>query len=897
MAVRWMAVSGATALRGLLRHGLRPSFVLLTGLLIGVVAVLVAALITGWEQTLAPEQAWLSGAETLTGGRFTLNRVDTAVLGVLTLVLIRWARLDWLALRPGPVEVRPLEDAGELPVDERQLHRFSVQLREALTSCQIYQTTSVPGDPETEQIIEVFREAQGAQRLALLGAIWTFLWPTRAFVVSAVLRSRPEPPRHAVTVSVRRLPGPGTELETRWTNDVDTALRTAAYAVTAHILPRTRARERPPWRQWRERSRGIWPTRPLPTELMMHYQQAKHLVSERRYDEALSEYHRALLYDTDNVILRYDVGQIFERLRLYPDAVRIYAELTEHMFPLRERSDGSQGRKLSEFSLPWLHDDPLMVRYRYVAALIAGSQLAAELIVPDWAALRDWMDSEHRERTLPADQRRWDRHLRPWRAAELGELRVRLSADFDRAWLVALPPEAALAGCGLRSVLVDDPLLDEPPTFLARAELDSQWRDLEPRTARVRAVEEYFLHVARFEIDSLLKDFRQYSGAWGRRGPRTGLTLSALKLMQLLIDYRGRRFRPAGSFPGGDRGPWRPQVRQMDADLQDHGYDPKSRHWLEHYVAACLRALPLQEDRQPVAEHQEFAEAAVRSLDRAQECGDETDFVIAKRYWLLAGDPDLAGLRRYDCFRAFEGRVYLHPQPTAIDPAKYELFHYMRLGLLRGSTTMEEIWWERAGQSADQVPARTLEHWFRWERRAWEILVRVGRFNRQWQTRSAALDALRALHQETGRPASPVHYPEVIDDYINVGSGTPDHAQDRIKGMERIFRFLAHDLGPAARLDPDGPDQRDGVLSNTRAWIWQAEYAARLVPGADHLLSPPDYEHLCRARAAVWSALRQWVTTPARREEQALVEAVARLPFPPTPPDGPGGAAGRRPSG
>lgn len=50
---------------------------------------------------------------------------------------------------------------------------------------------------------------------------------------------------------------------------------------------------------------------------MRHYQRAKRMVGERRYDEALSLYHSALQYDADNVHLRYDVGQLFERLQQY----------------------------------------------------------------------------------------------------------------------------------------------------------------------------------------------------------------------------------------------------------------------------------------------------------------------------------------------------------------------------------------------------------------------------------------------------------------------------------------------------------------------------------------------------------------------------------------------------
>jgi Tetratricopeptide repeat len=47
-------------------------------------------------------------------------------------------------------------------------------------------------------------------------------------------------------------------------------------------------------------------------------------VGERRYDEALALYHSALRQDAGNIGMRYDVGQLYERLRLYPDALLVY---------------------------------------------------------------------------------------------------------------------------------------------------------------------------------------------------------------------------------------------------------------------------------------------------------------------------------------------------------------------------------------------------------------------------------------------------------------------------------------------------------------------------------------------------------------------------------------------
>ncbi|GLY28228.1 hypothetical protein [Kineosporia sp. NBRC 101731] len=895
---RWVPRNRRIGLRAARTIYWRPSFLMLGAMLVLSVVVLVFGVLEG-PDGVAIEKVGQAGLEHLTGGSITVNRIDLAVLGVLLLFLVRRARLDWLTIRPGPVEVRPVEDASQLNLDDDRLRRYNVELREALAGSQLYETTSVPGDLETERIIEVFRDAQAGGRVAVLGAVWTFLWPARSFVVTATLRNRPEEPKFGVSVTVRRLPRPGVELDTYWSGDFDRALQRAAFAVTAHILPQTRACDRPPWGQWRNKSRD----RPMPMELMRHYQRAKRMVAERRYDEALSLYHDALLFDADNVYLQFDVGQIFERLHLYPDAVRLYALLTNRLFPLTDPHDGTQGRSMA-FTRPTLHDDPFMVRYRYVGGLTTGSRLARELLMPDWKVLRDWLQYDFEERTQ--GRVREGRHFRPWRSTELADIRTRLAGLFDEAWKGSLPENAALYGQGLAAVLVEDPRLDTDPGFWTAP----PWQDLAPRDARVLAVEEYFLHVAGLEMESLRKDFEMHPPSRRTHGPRSSLTMVVLGLMDLLIVYRKRRFRPAGLFGGSIT--WPPRLEEMTADLRDRaGYRADSQRWLEHYVAACFLALPLEGDTAQIDQHVRFAEAAVAALERAQECGDEVDFVTSKRYWLLAGDPDLAGLRQYDCFRAFEARVYRHPQPPAVNPARYELFHYMRLGLAQSSEIMESLWLQRVNRDPATLSPRNLERWFRMERRAWEMVVRLSRFHQQWQTRSAALEGLRGLARYLGTDARPVPFPEMARDYYSVGVNTPEYSQRRIDGMEELFTFLGRELGPAAALDPEQSDpdepmdfvetetpmpaqgdpltdlRRQGtefaapVIPSTRAWIWHAENCSRGVPGTEFPLSQEELGNLCRAWAAVWAALRQRATTPARRADTAFVEAVRRLPVPP----------------
>jgi len=289
--------------------------------------------------------------------------------------------------------------------------------------------------------------------------------------------------------------------------------------------------------------------------------------------------------------------------------------------------------------------------------------------------------------------------------------------------------------------------------------------------------------------------------------------------------------------------------------------------------------LTLQGDVAEVAEHVRYAEAAVRALDRAQRCGDEAEFLTSKRYWLLAGDPDLAGLRHYECFRAFESRAYIQPQPSTRDSARYELFHYLREGLARGARQLEQLWVARAMEAEGPVPASmsTVETWFREERRAWEICARLGLFYQQWQTRSLALEGLRKLVSFYDGDVFTVPYPEAVRDY----NLSPASAQARIDGMEAIFTFMADKLGSAA-LDPaaTGAAEKDelDVINTARDWIRFTEDSGR---GEKTPPGGADLAELCRRQAAVWTALRQWIATPTHHDGAAFMLAVRRLPKPP----------------
>ena len=420
--------------------------------------VLVGSAAGGQLEPYTLNVAFSRGVETLTRGRLTVGPLGRGAIVVALLLLLRRLRLDWMAVRPGPIEVRPLEDAtvddrsvregGSRAISEQSLRRMTVEFREYIASPRLYETTTVPGDVETERIIEVFKGTQPSGRLATLAAVWAYVWPKRAFIVTASLRHRPQAPSCGVSISVRRLPGSAMELESEWSETYDEALQRAAFAVTAHILPMTRACLNPPWSHW-YRSDS-----PMPMQLMRHYQRAKRMVSERRYDEALTLYHHALLYDADNVHLRYDIGQLYERLQLYSDALLVYAELMNRLFPKSDRPSNSAGPRRQTGLRISPRSDPFSVRYRYVTTLNSAGRLAMELLEPDWPELLRWLDDDQ------ADTRSEQNHLRPWRAPELIDIRRRLGDEIDPIWAAHLSHNAAGSagsGTGLAGALAARP--------------------------------------------------------------------------------------------------------------------------------------------------------------------------------------------------------------------------------------------------------------------------------------------------------------------------------------------------------------------------------------------------------------------------------------------------------
>ena len=706
-----------------------------------------------------------------------------------------------------------------------------------MTLPKFYQLTTIPGDPEPDHLVEVLRVPSAAGWRGLLASALAYTFPRRAFIISAALRKKDHKPMYGAAVQVRRLPGLATELETQWSTSFERALQRAAYAAVAHILPQTKACRNTPWSGWQRRI--------LPTSLFRNYQRAKKMVAERRYDEALNLYHQALIQDANNIDMRYDVGQLYERLGLYPDALYTYMILVDRLFPHNKtRARRSLIRRSSTGKR-----DPFVIWYRYAVVLALAAPVARELLYPDWEALRGWlMQAGQREAKGIEEQR-------PLRTLQLLDTRRLLS---DR--LCEIYP-ALTAPSGLKIPLrrlLNDPCnegtLRERLTILERCLLAFA----ECETKRLA-------HSMRWSIKRYL--------SWRRP---SSLTLTAVRQMQV-----GIRYRQALLDQGSGRADlplWAQSPQGLESELKIAGYKPqKSTNWLEHYNAACTYALVARDDTKEIEEHLPFAFAAVSALELALRYGEDVDFVRTKRYWLQAGDPDLAGLRSYTCFRAFETRVYGRPLPSTMNIAKYELYLHLRAVLEDGTGHLEREWRKRATYRAAKVSRAVFEEWWRQERHAWELAVRLGRFYPQWQTRREAVESRRNWIESFGQEARSVPYPNVNQRTDLPETGDYRATQRILVETEKMFDYLGNECG---RLMP--PKRESGssdIMAKTRRW---SEYAARCAQSVSpREVMDSDVIEACEMRAAVWSALRHWAHDPSYERKRRFAETVMALKDPP----------------
>jgi hypothetical protein len=640
---------------------------------------------------------------------------------------VRHLILQWLAWLPGRIGVTTFTAAT--PITDADAEQLTLVFRQRLMALHLQSPTPVPGAAAEGDFLDVLgRNGLDARNpLATLIGLLRAAKPTHAYEVRGVLMERAEIPRYGVAVRVLRLPSDGTPPVPVWGETWEIALRKAADEATAMILPQTRLC-RAPW--------GAWRGHVMPPGLLHAFEEGARLERERRYDEALATYWRAVELDPLNMVLRLRVGQLQERLGLYLDALATYWGMCMSVTsqpprppnPLR----GRRGRLERDLAL-------LSARYR-LNVLLGGRVLAKQWCTPDAECGANRRD-EQREHLR--------RCLRPLLQEKLENEKLQ---NFD-------------------SARVADALADAERT---EPEHRLELRELFGR---------YALHDCARMRDEL------------RRRDRATLTAETVQLTELCIslrlDWVSHALARLKDQPSPV--PWPPAPNDIKALIRDI-QGRRAFHWHEHYNAACAYALPLldrslrrDEDVDPLAE------PAVEHLKMATARAD-SDYVASRRDWVLSEDPDLKGLRGRHKFEEFQVLYLPSDRPVPCRPRnvqQLESSRYVRDLLAATAERWLQAWRAHGKQVAAAPDTAVLSEWFNDEQRAWQGLGEVALSFRHPRTRFELIDALRAGAARHGFARPAVRFPHYDDEPLLDRMTCETAYEEEIHGADDRLRKLA----------------------------------------------------------------------------------------------------------
>lgn len=672
----------------------------------------------------------------------SLLLILSALLTVLALWAFRRFRFAQLARRPGPVEILPFVQgqAAEAPVEDIVAH-----FRKSLRDISLSPPMSMPGEPETQDFLQVLRTAtsQATGAIGTVIGMLSALQVNSAYRVSGVLKQRDRSPVCGLTVHIVTLPKSGGAMKTFWADDWDELAELGAHFVGAYVLPRSKICARPPWSAWK----GL----PLPHDLFHCYQVAQSMLRRQRYEEALATFYSALGKDPQNPYIRIQVAQLREQLGQHLDAITDYVDIIEiqawqdrRMWKRIRRADAAEepaqppkgergllGLPRSRHQetgrpfvyLGWHRNGPealLVARYRLVSALVRGSRLAGQ-----WHYLDISANPRRRE-----ERRILRERLQKW-----------LDPHYQEFRQVCVEP-----GTGGR-------LPDDVTGFISAA----------PHLLPL-----LFQYVAVRETRDLIAD---YSWHRGRRRANMSVSQSALRvlgvyaavhlvLVELKLSKNAAvtrcneqhvtsirdKLAPAGP---GSAWPTHPEV--LDSLIQAAlRWKPSAlRGWQEHYNSASVFAVVLLHDKVDAAASGYVARKAVRCLERAVL---NTASGFASRYskWLAFGDQDLNGLRGTAAFADFNDRYFPRSERRkAIRPRdlleRLVRTHITRL--LRQYAALRADFWER---QAHRAPDHVTEQEAQRERDVAHLVTNYVQNYWSWQVRLELVREAQRLAERLG---------------------------------------------------------------------------------------------------------------------------------------------------
>jgi hypothetical protein len=774
--------------------------------LLGLAALVAVASLHG-NKPEKHEQLWSSLHTTLA------EPVVTALAAFAAALLVAWGVrhliLEYLAWRPGAILAE--EFALGPDVTGADAKRLTAAFRDRLAFSHLQSAAPVPAPAQQGNFLDVLTAggAGGGSAFASLLAILRAALPDHAYEVRGTLVGRVGPEACGVTVHVVCASGEADPGQTFWDTSWDAAVRRAADHATASILPRTR-HSRPPWSAWR----GF----ELPSKLFHSYERAAELEHERRYDEALDLYYKALESDPMNLGLRLQIGFLQEKLALFLDALATYEGIFEVARP-GERPAVSFDRppdllltrrarrdRLRQFyRLPARRDrDAVLLVAKYRRAILLGGQELPR----QWAIRRSGARTNRRD---------VQRH----------QLRERLRP----ALMDLFPPADDL-----------DVVLAQPETNVG--------------PGLRRRFEELLVRTAIAELSELRRQLP-------RHAPRRDGDLSrqAVELARLWMEQRLARILSA---PALDADRLTRSVRRIE------GHARGFQRWQEHYNAACVYALPLL-TRSPRPDRKEIKRLSTLAVERLKKAiaSADSSYIASRRDWLLSDDPDLDGLRPERAFKSLEAMYFPAAARTPRRPRdlhKWEVSRYTIDLLAASAERWEEGWRRRKGALESDVDVSTLAEWLPVEVSAWNRVRKVAINHRHWQSRMALVKDMRRWGKTHDLRPLEVQFPRFTEQDASWLE------EDREKAPDVSGTVKAN----GARLErlADTIEVHNGRTGCCRLAAdldrWQRELV-RLDVGVK-ALGRREAARLCESHALLWRALHGYLRGGDQTLEKAIEE-------------------------
>ncbi|MFM9692188.1 hypothetical protein [Streptomyces europaeiscabiei] len=800
------------------------------------------------------------------GGENVPASARLAALSLLVCFFVVWRRamLARSAYKPGPVDVQALQDATEEAATP-PLADLTAQFRKQLSETSLYPPPGVPEAPAGSVLdlmgdVDPAPEHFGASMMRFLAS----LRPKIAYRVKGELQVRTQEPCCGMTVTVTSYALGGCRMTTVWQPNWEETVRSAVYWVVASILPVTRAGKRVPWRDWVGRE--------LPPDLFAAFQKASQLTSDRKYDEAMDWFFKALRLDPLNPYIRHRLSVVQKECGLYIDALDM---IQGSLIFDGQREDGYKKRLWESFGhlrrpSYLLHlrrrPDAIDVRYDYANLLGLYDELPNQWCnrhgTGDCAKTREKI----RQRLIPMfSDRYW-----PFAVAETNTKRRRILGEVDEG-----------ARTRIDSILRSGSIEEVRLLFL-RACAQEMYRlaSDRPLAYLVPGVRPYRTWTDLRLVRDLLVPLG-LSRAWSQRPEKSEQSSSELMLPQ--FNWHRKPYQQAAKLELLSSLP----VSDLKKRVRAHLYWPRwplrmewpvrteSRQWQDHYNAACVYAVAMRDNRHMQREPKPntrapddlLAEFAVDELRKALRTSDSAYTTVAtkKHMWLIDRDPDLTALRQHRAFKHFVGQMYPRKKDRRtfpLDVVRSQMATYEEKFLASEAHTMERIWHQRGKQSS--VDVHSVVEWFRIEERVWDSMQEITESQAgHWPTRVDLIERVKDASTTEGATRG-ILIPGIPS------SEELDEIPESINASQDILDLLKN-----LRMDLNGNNS-----AATKSRKWRDRLRDADASGTSEL-AQRDLEKICRGYAAAWQTLGDWFECPAESKVQRSFEsALEQIPCP-----------------